>query len=888
MAETTNHSVFKLPPPRLALITPSASPPISRTLTPHRSRSSSIRPPPSKRPRLSATPSSSSSLSRLTPSLSSSISTDQSLRDARRVSQLNILNFWDSLADRYNVPTDEDDIYDIEKDVLYKDRGYLRRAKKTFSFGCFRAGGADEDASSDNGGAQTEGEDVFDDVDEIDAFAPEPEADISGELEKSVRKLKQPIQEMNPADAEDLKQFLEAEKRRKELMGEEDEEDEGSSDILGSLAHGWGGEEEEEDEFSSFDEEIIPDGSSEPGPPESSSDGIVEPVMQCTETEPALTLDDEESEDEIATWVIDDTPILVNRTTPRAKSPSVVSKHEVIDLTTPSPPSSPPPLARSVSRTGDSPLPSVTPKRTSLAKSKTSAKKFGSVTSQEPVAIQLQTPPLSSPSHPPISDDPPDFRESLLPSSSPPPSSPTPRSASRPKPKPIFSGSRREASQYSDEPESLSRSSPVPNIDLLKISLSPKPSSKSRRVSTVPRSSSLRSKVAVEVVLPISSRRSLLGSPQVPSSVSPERNADSVRHGSQMKDIPTRNTVRKDKGKERDLGMGHIEWATQASNDRPPPSSPSSAPRKELTKRTSPQQSPASSNSRNSTQKRKRLASSSPSSSEDDEKNQPRMVPPSLPRVSTRNLAQLSTPKASGSPVKKQSSRTPHKDVDKSGMSSILIMKVLIPMGEQPMRMRPPTGAEDLLRKREGHPYHPITLSLQCILTAYHLLLDMSLAKPNTHRPHSYTPCKTLKHSITLYKLYSIYLILCLVVYPGSHHLSRNPTGHLSLPNITGGRSQQERTLHPLHRVVLLLNPPHPVRHLMFTAPCTLNHITLPIRVDLYPRLPLLLHRLPRLSGVRNPHSDREASQEAEGSLSDSTPRSYLRSRETRNRRMRK
>ncbi|KAJ3485995.1 hypothetical protein NLI96_g4557 [Meripilus lineatus] len=691
MAERTQGSASKPQPSRLALITPSASPPIT---TPQKARSSSTRPPPSKRPRLSATPS--SSLSRSTPNLSSPASTEQSLQDARRASQLNVINFWDSLADRYNVPIDEDDIFDFRKDKLVKDRGYLRRVNKTLHFGCF-GGAAEDDASSDTGGAQTEGEELDDEFDELDSFAPG--AEISAELEKSMRRL-MPLKDMNPMDSEDLKQFMEAEERRKETMGDDDidDEDDETADVLDALASGSGWN-EEDDDLASYGDVASPDGYDEPGPPESSSDGLTEPVIQHVLAERALTPNDD-SDDEFATWEIDEEPIPVVRPTPRSKSrsrPPLPPEHEIIDLTSPSP--SPPgsPLA---SRGSDSRPSTPTPKPTSRAKYKAPARKIREVSPlKPPAAIQLQTPPLSSPSHASFQDDLLDFNEPL-PRSSPSPSplsSPTPLPAAlRPKPIPsslhkvVKTAPITSVYEEGDEIPGARRSSPsipLPTVDFSRSTSSPRPKSKPQTPSskqvgkgaqartglapsqhqtstTRSRSTAVTTPVTprkhtllAEVVIPIRPRNGdISNSPRVPSSVTPER----VRtpRKARTNNTPEPQSSSKGKGKAKDLGTDISEEDLDPS-ERGPSTLPNLSPVRAASRkseRATPQHS----------SKRKRVSPSS--SSEEDVKPLPRKSPSPSKREPSRRTLRSDTSNVNHDP-KKPVSEPPSASSEISGKS---------------------------------------------------------------------------------------------------------------------------------------------------------------------------------------------------------------------------
>ncbi|KAK7690091.1 hypothetical protein QCA50_006737 [Cerrena zonata] len=150
-----------------ALITPSASPPIS-----HQSRDL---PPPAKRPRLASTPSSLPSLTRSTPGSSSS-RTDEEIQDDRRHSALRLLNVWSQLQERYVRPLDEDDIIDFEHDVIIKDKGVLKKHKR-IGFGLLA-----DSMRGEGDASATDYEDEDEDVDEIDAFASVPDSTVHERL----------------------------------------------------------------------------------------------------------------------------------------------------------------------------------------------------------------------------------------------------------------------------------------------------------------------------------------------------------------------------------------------------------------------------------------------------------------------------------------------------------------------------------------------------------------------------------------------------------------------------------------------------------------------------------------------------------------------------------
>jgi len=395
------------------------------------------------------------------------------VHESRKASSLRLLNFWAQLGERYNRPLDEDDVIDLRDNSLVKDRGILRSAPTTYKVGCFAG---DElpsdvnDASSDGGGIHTE--DDYDDVDEIDAFAPE--ANISDELELEKEKLQVPrVQKLGPADTEDLREFLEAEQKRKELYGDLDEDDEetfnlrsleSGGDIEGLPETGDDAVESDidkegellglhgsEDEKDEHDDE-------DPGPSFS----------------PRLASDND-SDDEFATWDFDSsTPM--KRTAPY---PRPSATEDIIDLTS-SPLSSPShsPADKSTGRGNRMFKPPVRPPSTararSVPRSKPPSRRRSSmppppVPLPRPPVQQLLTPPLSSSSvvesTPEIVEgcDPTRFSASPSPSPSPPP---------RPKPRPRYKGATSVTSGDSGNSSHAIMSS-LPRLDLAKSTDSP-------------------------------------------------------------------------------------------------------------------------------------------------------------------------------------------------------------------------------------------------------------------------------------------------------------------------------------------------------------------------------------------------------------------------------
>ncbi|CAA7261405.1 unnamed protein product [Cyclocybe aegerita] len=215
---------FPVGPP---LITPSASPPPvdgSRDVSYPPRMSDSV--PPAKRQRLFSTP------RRTLPDIHSHSSsrpqTPIDIDKEREASKHRLLDVWASLAERYTRRLDEDDIVDIHTGEITRDNGVLRNSRK-YDFGDFAtaSGTGYEDS-------ELEEEDDEYDLDELDAFAEtssEPyDVDDQDDSELKAGGIAvPPVTPLNPADAEDLRQFLAAERQRKEICGSDVDEDEGSS-----------------------------------------------------------------------------------------------------------------------------------------------------------------------------------------------------------------------------------------------------------------------------------------------------------------------------------------------------------------------------------------------------------------------------------------------------------------------------------------------------------------------------------------------------------------------------------------------------------------------------------------------------------------------------------
>ncbi|KAI0086502.1 hypothetical protein BDY19DRAFT_995793, partial [Irpex rosettiformis] len=295
MAETyeVSHRQSKeLNVPHGALITPSASPP-----PPSVGRAKSTSRPPPKRSRINSLNSSPPPSSR--PSSSSSRTIDPNRDEAWRASSKRLLDVWDSLAERYNVPLDQDDIIDLRTVELVKDRGVVRGLKQEFNIGVFGAPEHDGGASSEDG-TYTELDERDEETDEIDSFAQEPTVPVKVELEKRTRHVP-PFRVSNPNDASDLKEFLEEEERRRagdSEWADENEDSDGFELLEVILSSG-----EEDEEGSRSRSALGPQREYDHGGRSSPVYPRPVPVFERTISEDALTVaDGDSSDDEFAVW----------------------------------------------------------------------------------------------------------------------------------------------------------------------------------------------------------------------------------------------------------------------------------------------------------------------------------------------------------------------------------------------------------------------------------------------------------------------------------------------------------------------------------------------------------------------------------------------------------
>ncbi|KAJ3721440.1 hypothetical protein DFJ43DRAFT_1226771 [Lentinula guzmanii] len=214
-----------------SLITPSVSPP-------SRSRSFSFNPPTNilvagKR----------SSFGPGTRSVSRFSSTPLSTTDnpdiptLRAQSTSRLLSVWSTLADRYSLRVDEDDIVDIRTGQVVKDRGVVRSLNGRWDFGRFSAA-EDDDANDQPEDDEDEGRETEEAGNGLDSFAyldHEQQAPTNPFLSLSnlASRATHAIDPTNDEDdAADLRAFMEAERLRKEAQGSVDELDDVSSGRL--------------------------------------------------------------------------------------------------------------------------------------------------------------------------------------------------------------------------------------------------------------------------------------------------------------------------------------------------------------------------------------------------------------------------------------------------------------------------------------------------------------------------------------------------------------------------------------------------------------------------------------------------------------------------------
>ena len=229
---------------------------------------------------------------------------------------------WAQLAERYARPLDEDDIIDLREARILKDRGVVRGLRTQLSFGDISAPDEEpgHDASSEAGGAHSEDEEDFDEIDTLSSRGPR----VQNRLEAQLRRVK-PLRDLDSDDEDDLKDFLEAERRTREEFGPVDE---GPTEDLAQLQD----DAEDEDEGEGEDEgEDLADEEQVIEISGSSDEECEDEDLSRTFTTNARE-DGDSEEDELGLWVHDESNAIYE---------VVRTPHEVIEIFD-TPPSSPP------------------------------------------------------------------------------------------------------------------------------------------------------------------------------------------------------------------------------------------------------------------------------------------------------------------------------------------------------------------------------------------------------------------------------------------------------------------------------------------------------------------------------------------------------------------
>ncbi|KAJ3724037.1 hypothetical protein C8R42DRAFT_775093 [Lentinula raphanica] len=307
--------------PQQQLITPSLSPP-------SRSRSFSCNPPtnPSNTGKASLSGSNPRSISRFSSTpLSSTDSPD--IPSLRAQSTSRLLNVWSTLADRYSLRVDEDDIIDIRSGKVVKDRGVVRSLNGKWNFGRFASPGDDDghdqpEADEDEG---RETEETDDELDTLSYLDHQEHAPVNPFLSLSslTGKATHAIDPNNDEDdAADLQAFLEAERQRKEKQGNASERDD-TSGIM-----------EDEEEYG-ITTDPDTDGFTTEAEPFSDHDEaqtVFEEHNAEDDHEPPLSQGKEGSDDELEVWDASDFDIVPSTDRPTEPSPDHADTSELSEV----------------------------------------------------------------------------------------------------------------------------------------------------------------------------------------------------------------------------------------------------------------------------------------------------------------------------------------------------------------------------------------------------------------------------------------------------------------------------------------------------------------------------------------------------------------------------
>jgi len=151
---------------------------------------------------------------------------------------------WAQLTRRYARPLAEDDIIDLREAKILKDRGIVRNLNAQVKFGnAIILKEPVNDPSGLGGGVHSEDNDDDDDdgIDEVDALSlvQAQEAHFRNRLEAQLRRVKLLRRNFDSEDEDDLRAFLEAERRMQEGFGPVDEgEDEDEARLRGDVEEG--------------------------------------------------------------------------------------------------------------------------------------------------------------------------------------------------------------------------------------------------------------------------------------------------------------------------------------------------------------------------------------------------------------------------------------------------------------------------------------------------------------------------------------------------------------------------------------------------------------------------------------------------------------------------
>lgn len=195
----------------------------------------------------------------MTPRASPSVDPSD-LRPAKRPrlsrSTLRVLSVWDQLAERYNKRLDEDDIVDLYSGAIISDRGVLKSAKKDFNIGHF----AHDDSQDDQTQDQADSED---DADELDTLPAQNSSGTDNTMASTSELLRAVPPLSATTDADDLNEFLQTERRRRELLGDQDGEGEMSMEELDALREALRQQEDEEQPGDEEQSEVVAEDESE-------------------------------------------------------------------------------------------------------------------------------------------------------------------------------------------------------------------------------------------------------------------------------------------------------------------------------------------------------------------------------------------------------------------------------------------------------------------------------------------------------------------------------------------------------------------------------------------------------------------------------------------------